>query len=158
MNINNAEGTNYARLYRNTYWGGHALHVGENAVIISNRNAFADVYRLEKNVRHNIPQYIQYHLGYTDEWSLPTDINRQKHRLDHTEVYRDKDGNYVLVNSPYHHYEPEFVERWGWKEVAPLYNLDAKTLVKVVQQGRGEPRRARWLKWHKRERRSSKLK
>jgi len=84
----NYELTDYPKLFRNTYWGNGTFRGDEE--IILNRNEFVRKYNITEHIS-NRPNFIADMLNRNDNpWK------------DHTEVYKNKDKDYVLVVSPYY--------------------------------------------------------
>ena len=83
------------------------------------------VYRLEKVVKQAMRIWVQNH------------NNIIKHK-DHMEYYTDIDKNIVSVFSKYITDDDtetlELIEKSGYKRINPIYDLDQKTFIKVIQK------------------------
>ncbi len=102
--------TDYAELYRDTYWGDCRSAEQVPGAIIANRNAFARTWRLRKPSNARIP---------------PFSICGADYDFDHPEIYRDNDGGCVVLCSNYGRALPPAA--MGMREVAPLYVVGARS-------------------------------
>jgi len=80
---------------------------------------------------HWYPSYVKKRMR---EW-IENHSNIMRHK-DHPEYYTDTDKNMVSVFSKYIRDDDtevlELIEKSGYKQIAPIYNLDQKTFIKVI--------------------------
>lgn len=126
---NNADHTAYPSIFRSTYWGGFGFEDNQEMnTIVSNRNRFVQDFNIVR-VEKRCPRVLKLH--NPRHWNLVFHTQY----FDHTELYRNVLGDYVLVVSPY---RLDFVERddkmeaLGWQKTYPLYTTNATTYVKIV--------------------------
>jgi hypothetical protein len=120
--------TKYPRIYSKTYWG--AFINDDNRLplsIIENRNAFIKDFNIKGICTIPKRKYeIVRHL---------LDRNQVSRHIDHTETYKTKDGNIVIVNSPYSvtcdDDEKELLDM-GYQKYEKLYCTSARTYVYVL--------------------------
>ena len=65
--------------------------------------------------------------------------------FDHCQLYKNKNGGYVLINSPYAPND-ELLHQMGFEETKPLYTEEARTFVKpfsTMKEARGFARSLR---------------
>lgn len=123
MNTYNSKLTTNKKIFENTYWGHNC---NSNLDILENRNNFIEEFNIVKNINTNIPEKI-----YKEFDNV---------RTDHTEIYKTKNKEYVLVNSPYMRGDigsniedkNELLEN-GWIIYKNLYTIDDSiTFIKVI--------------------------
>lgn len=105
--------TDYPEIYAGTYWGTHLICMICNVKVleenINNRNNFIKDYNILKRVGcGERPRFISEII--TISYFL----------LDHIEVYKTKDGKYVIVSSPNKHNIKEHLDD-GWTQIYSLY-------------------------------------
>jgi len=121
-NIKFSSNTKNEKLFKNTYWGNFELSKENNKYedfeqIFKNRDLFVDEYKIVKNTEKKqrfICEYLK-HLEKTQ-------------KMDHTEVYIDSDGKYIIVNSPY----GEEKQIKGFEMIYKLYASSATTYIKKI--------------------------
>ena len=102
--------TDYPLIYGGTYWGKFQICYNKPSdENINNRNNFIKDYDIVKRV----------------EWGKRPDfickiVTRPCNFLDHIEVYKRKDGQYVVVSSPNDETIKEHLDD-GWTQIYPLY-------------------------------------
>lgn len=114
-----ADKTAYPKIFGKVYWGWRKdLDRLEN-IIISNRNSFITDFDIAScKSKSKIPGYIN-------------DIIRTSY-LDHSEIYHNKDGDYLIISSPCGTLEAEEHLGNGWTEIYPIYATPLRTFMKKV--------------------------
>jgi hypothetical protein len=107
----------------------------ERAVIQPNRRDFVQEFDIVAKVRR-VPVYVQIH-------AINFGPNHDS-RIDHLEVFKRRNGDFVLVNSPY--LEVDSLIEDGWVKYKKMYSMVASTYIKVVT---GQKRMSRRLLWEK---------
>jgi hypothetical protein len=126
-----ADQTAYSSIFNKVHWGHNdSTNQCPGDDIISNRNRFIIEYDIAKVSK--APKYI-----------LDKIYNSTERYVDHVEIYDARDGNYVIISSPY---EPsrhsngllksEIHLQKGWTEIYKIYASDACTFMKRVQKRR----------------------
>lgn len=119
--------TKYPSIFDNCYWGNftaeNAGAVEHLAALLNNRNAFVERNNVVKRVsRNDEPEYVKR--------AYATSL-----RLDHVELYRDSNKNWLVINSPYGAGSDVSVAAFvaaGWTKIDDLYGAGATTFMKVV--------------------------
>ena len=119
--------TKYPSIFDNCYWGNftaeNAGAVEHLAALLNNRNAFVERNNVVKRVsREDEPEYVKR--------AYATSL-----RLDHVELYRDSNKNWLVINSPYGAHSDASVAAFvaaGWTKIDDLYGGGATTFMKVV--------------------------
>jgi len=122
-----AEMTDYPRIFESCYWGQFKVESSrpdqDMSAIFANRNAFAQEFSLVRiSPSTRVPQYASRHVERsqnTDGW------------LDHPEIYKDSEGQYVVVTSPYREHDRVMSDA-GWTKYRQLYMPNAHTYVKRI--------------------------
>jgi len=115
--------TDFPKIYANTHWGRFSLDNRSNAElkqlegIVKNRNKFINDYEIKKICPKEPKKLIEY-----------IDKIKKTNKTDHLECYVNKDGNYVLLNSPY---VAEDEDMKDFDKIYQLYN-GAQSFVKVI--------------------------
>ena len=110
--------TQHPKMYQNTYWG-HPKYDDSYANMIDNRNKFPNDFDIKCYMsKCKRPQYILEEI--------------EPRYIDHPEVYINKDGDYVIISSPYSPQDSEYHLANGWTEIYPMYNTSARTFMKKV--------------------------
>lgn len=127
---NNADYTDFPKIFGGTYWGGFGFTYNEEReAIILNRNRFVADYNITRKEK-DPPRLLGLHNPrYVCLPGMSTSI------FDHSESYRNVFGDYVLIASPYAYDYPERDRKMtelGWEKIYPLYHSSATTYVKVV--------------------------
>lgn len=122
-NIKFSDNTQNAKLFKNTYWGQFEIGNEHNKFedfeqIFKNRDIFVNEYNIVKNTEKKT-NLINDYLKYLDSQIL---------NFDHSEVYKNIDGQYVIVISPYNIGQ----ELEGFIKIYELYNNEATTYVKKI--------------------------
>jgi hypothetical protein len=136
----------------------------EEVVIFHNRDIIAERYKL-KNIMTKIPQkynrdiiiydkeawehhkeYMKNRCGCESRYveKMKEDFNKLVERKignyteyrDHTEYYKDVDGNILSIFSKWLSYEDDKIKHIlesGYTLIEPIYALDQKTFIKVIQ-------------------------
>ena len=123
--------TKYPKVFENTWWGQSVYDIPEKN-IIENRNLFVEEFNIlkKKTFLKKLNNF---------GW-LEKDDSRS---FDHNESYIDKEGNYILITSPYmviHDGQinrPEvfkFLTEKGFVVYDRLYNNNATTFIKKVKK------------------------
>ena len=114
-----ADQTAYPKIFSKVYWGWSEMSEQLEDIIVSNRNRFItdfDIVRYKS--KSKIPAYI--------------DIIINPSYIDHSEVYHNTDGDYVIISSPYGSHKAEEHLEKGWTEIYPIYATHARTFIKKV--------------------------
>ena len=116
--------TDHPLIFKNAYWGGFETRTNQKNAgmdeVFANRNEFVREFSLVRCSR--IPQYARRHAERTrDDW------------MDHAEFYKDSNGKYVVVVSPYKEHD-DLMFRSGWHKYKPLYAPHAHTYVKRIDR------------------------
>jgi len=126
--------TDYPKIF-NCYWANFKVDLcveNEMQIEAENRNKFVEEYNISHSMRHKkLPNFIYEKM----------DRNR-KLNLDHGEVYKNKDGDYILMVSPYGKCDDEEYGKAGWSKYYPCYNHDtATTYIQVVKKKITKPKK-----------------
>ncbi|KAL6057193.1 hypothetical protein QOT17_015633 [Balamuthia mandrillaris] len=99
------------------------MSLDKDQAIIHNRNAFVAQFGIRSYVDGDRrPAYVR----------AKIDRNNNRH-MDHCEVYKDEQGDWVLLTSPCLPEEGiRHLEANGWQTSPPLYAAGATTMVMVV--------------------------
>lgn len=77
---------------------------------------------------------IRYNLKYTNaRYPKYVDSERRMDLADHTEVYKNKDNEWVVIQSPYRRSEditPFFIDK-GYTIIEPVYSHNAISFIKI---------------------------
>lgn len=123
--------TKYPNLFKNTYWGNFCINNSSvSEQIINNRNYIADLFELSK---------------YIDEEEYPNFITSELTNLitkncisDHGECYITKNGNYLLIVSPYVSDDYNYIKN-NWICSPQLYSKDTSTYIKIIKRKEKKP-------------------
>lgn len=113
-NRNYSHLTQYHNLYAESYWGRFKVEESSDIdEVVANRNKFAEQYGLDKYMGLERP-------------INPTPI------FDHCELYRQRNGGYVYITSPYDHFDGDkAASELGFIRYDALYSKSAVTYLKV---------------------------
>ena len=126
--------TKYETMFRHTAWGklwciDRSLS-GANKVVFDNRDEFAQKWSLREFVASGradprIPRYVTKQL-----------MDLRHPWLDHVEVYKDQDGDAVVLISPYANHDDDLPNALAlkWQEVPMLYGDGTRSFVMRVQR------------------------
>lgn len=102
--------------------------------ITKNQIRFFKEYNIVKHLAFNTGKIPNYIYEITDK--IEKEINRVNYRnkinsrfFDHCRYYKDKDGNFIVIVSPYV-YKGAIPD--GWKEIYKLYNERANTYITKI--------------------------
>jgi hypothetical protein len=114
-----ADQTAYPKIFGKVYWGWFENSAQLEDIIIANRNQFITDFDITRcKSKSKLPGYID-------------DIIRPSY-LDHSEVYHNENGDYVIISSPYGTPKAEEHLEKGWTEIYPIYATHARTFIKKV--------------------------
>ena len=114
-----ADATAYPKIFSKVYWGWFEFSEQLEDIIISNRNQLITDFDIARcKSKSKIPAYV-------DNIINPS-------YLDHSEVYHNTDGDYIIISSPYGTPKAEDHLTNGWSEIYPIYNTSARTFMKKV--------------------------
>lgn len=114
--------TQSPKLYEKTYWG-HPKYDDSYEKIIQNRDNFPRDFDIKCYMsKCKRPQYVLKEI--------------EPRYIDHPEIYINKDGDYVIISSPYDPHEADNHLANGWTEVYPMYNTSARTFMKKIPSRR----------------------
>jgi len=103
-----AECTHHPSIFKDTYWGRFKLDDSDGDIfpMFLNRNKIARKFKLKRSVpKPNLKPYI-----------------------DHSELYLNYDGHYVMLCSPYENStDIDWLQRNGFKETIKIYAPNART-------------------------------
>ena len=122
--------TKNKKMYENTYWGG-IKYEDSMISIVDNRNKFITDYNLKKCLNYTkTPKKLD---KYVNNIKNNPDLYNY---IDHIEIYRLTDGNYLLLNSPYTTYEKcdKILMENGWTKIYKLYLPEASSFVKILDK------------------------
>ena len=129
-----ADFTNYPKLFGPSYWGGYNKHresdIPRETIIGENRNKIAEQFELKKY--------------YSPDHSRMKNINKKAELVfnghdirDHIEFYKNKNKKIVTLFSVQAHTiceeKHEFILKNGYQFVDPLYQLDQKSYIKILE-------------------------
>lgn len=114
--------TDYKNIYRNTSWG-NCFPTCDDKNILENRNSFIKDYNIKnspKRILNKVKTYIS-NLQYTKARSF----------LDHLEFYTTKNGDSIIITSPYnvHDDDTDFQEIYKAKKIYNLYNNNSRSYI-----------------------------
>lgn len=117
-----AKCTDYERIFNGTYWGRFTYSssrktFGEMTRIVENRNNFIKSFDIKSST--SLP------LSLVDFTTGPF-----KSKFDHTETYKTKYGEHVIITSPYRE-EPDLI-KLGFQKYRDMYSADATTYILVI--------------------------
>lgn len=121
--------TKYPDVYKKTYWGrSKFLFSDKNNVVIKNRNSFINDYEIDINYKKKKPTFLS---NYTFELK-----NKYLTLGDHPEVYKNKNGDWVLIVSPYSNCidDTEFILKTGFKRIYTLYDESSVSYIKYISK------------------------
>ena len=126
--------TKYPNIF-DCYWAAFKVDLDiENHMQIEaeNRNKFVEEYNISHYVKNkNRPNYVNEKLD-----------RNGKLDLDHGEVYKNKNGDYVLMVSPYGKCNDEEYEKAGWIKYHRCYvHKLATTYIQVVEKKQRKPKK-----------------
>lgn len=113
--------TKYPKLFKNTYWGCFNTNgrteedIREIKKIVENRNRFVEEYQITKKEKRE-PKYVREKLNEIS--------NKFDGGLDHLEIYKTQNNEYIILNSPYIKKDSKCYSKLkdgGWEEVENLY-------------------------------------
>ena len=122
--------TDYPSLYLFTKWGRCEDENIPN--VIENRNTFPIEHDIEDVVYANvvIPSYVYKFIDCNHKYI-------DQDHLDHVEVYKNRNGDWVLINSPYVMPENNAgLFELGWTQIKPLYCENTPSYMKIVPRRR----------------------
>lgn len=136
--------TKYPKIYENIYWGRfkndkHKIDTN----IIENRNKFIEEYNIKSGKK--FPQYVWkyiYQVGLNLEYFHTKKLDYYSSNIfhdhtvfDHKETYITKTGDFILICSPYKgSKEFEIFDKFGFKEIYPLYLNSATTYLLIIKK------------------------
>ncbi len=124
--------TSFPSLYRGTYWGQGSCELPPD--IIANRDALGP--HLRRVTSRHIPQYV--HNAAFPEM-CPRTGNRPPH-YDHTEYYKNVDGDWIVLTSPYLGAVQKGEQIPNWALLPPMYAGNAATYgCRIPKRGRRGP-------------------
>lgn len=125
MSKNFCDFTKYSRIYKKTYWGNFKTGENENREeelkdIFENRNKFITDYEI-KDIKNKQMRDIEKYINY---------LKNSYKNIDHLEIYKLKNNDYLFLNSPYvdNNYNMD-----GWNKIYKLYNNTAESFIKIVK-------------------------
>lgn len=125
--------TLFPSLYYGTYWGQGQAGDRPEPDIIANRDALGP--HLHRVAGRHIPQYVS-KSAFSDR---PDNGSRARH-CDHTEYYKNVDGDWIVLTSPYLGAVQEGEEIPNWALLPPMYNGRAATYgCRIPKRGRKGP-------------------
>ncbi|KAL6043092.1 hypothetical protein QOT17_024081 [Balamuthia mandrillaris] len=115
--------TAHPQLFEKTYWGNHVMSPDKDQAIIHNRNAFVAQFGIRSYVDGDRrPAYVR----------AKIDRNNNRH-MDHCEVYKDEQGDWVLLTSPCLPEEGiRHLEANGWQTKFHLSFLIARKMLRFL--------------------------
>ena len=122
MKLHFSQNTKYNKIYKNTYWGNFVLDesnkIEDFAEIFENRNDFITKYHIKDVAAET--KFVGDYLRKLKKISL---------NLDHIEIYKTNDNNYLILNSPYYDGEIE-----GFEKIYNLYNKEANSYMQIISK------------------------
>lgn len=143
----NCDYTKYPKIYSHTYWGNFSKTADEvDDELIDNRNTFIEKYNIT-SYASKIPNYVSNEMDINNKSEFP--------HIDHTECYKNKAGNYVLVVSPYYGKSTQAdilksAKENGWKITDRMYLKGAFTFTKIIQSKGNQRKQNRLVRFLKR--------
>lgn len=110
--------TKKPNLFKNTYWGQFDKKNIDNEIVL-NRNRFVIDYDIKK--KSSLNKEVYFYLKELIELNV----------IDHLEIYKNRNNEYVVVISPYTKKHDTIFKSCGFKEIYKLYNNNAYTYIRV---------------------------